>query len=108
MALTLTAIGTARSHAEDAYELTIIPAATGGGPSVFRINVATGQVSLLSGSNFTSIPDPQAIPAGKYRLYYTQAPDNKTFWLYRLEALTGRIWFDSTNWNEIQSAASSP
>jgi hypothetical protein len=90
--LTLAAIGTTTSQAEDAYELTIVPAATGGSPQVFRLNVATGQVSFVSGSNFTAIPDPQPIPAGKYRLYFTQTPDQSTYWVYRLETLAGRTW----------------
>ena len=103
IALTLTAIGSTRSLAEDGYELAFISPATGGGITAFRINVATGQVSNVSGANASDVKDQQAIPAGKYRLYTIETPDNKSFWLYRLETQTGRTWFYSDNsWTEIK------
>ena len=94
IALTLTAIGSARSMAENVYELAVIPPPeTGGGISVYRINVVTGQVTNASGFTF---------PPGRYRLYFAQTPDQKTFWLYRLETQTGRMWFFSNSvWTEI-------
>jgi hypothetical protein len=102
MTLSLAAIGSTGSLAADSYTLTIIPPAMGGNPTAFRINVATGQVSNVSGSPSTNVTDPQPIPAGTYRLYSTATPDNKIFWLYRLDTQTGRTWFDSNNsWNEI-------
>jgi hypothetical protein len=101
--LTLTAAGSTGSRAEDGYEIAIVPPVTGGGPTVFRINIASGQVSNASGTNLSDVKDPQAVPAGKYRLYVAVTPDNKTFWLYRLDTQTGRTWFDSDNtWTEIK------
>jgi hypothetical protein len=101
--LTLTATGSTSSLAEDGYEMAFVAPEIGGGITVFRINVASGQVSNVSGSNFSNTNDPQAIPAGKYRLYVAGTPDNKTFWLYRLDTLTGRTWFYSNNaWGEIK------
>jgi len=101
--LTLTAIGSTGSLAEDVYEMAFIAPAIGGGPTVFRINVATGQVGTLGTSAFSDVADPQPIPAGKYRLYVAVTPDNKSFWLYRLETQTGRTWFYSNNnWSEIK------
>ena len=103
IALTLTAIGSTRSLAEDGYELAVIAPEIGGGPTVYRINVASGQVRNVSGSNISDVNDSQAIPAGKYRLYIGQTPDNKTYWLYRLETVTVRTWFYSNNtWTEIK------
>jgi hypothetical protein len=103
IALTLTAIGSARSMAENVYELAVIPPPeTGGGISVYRINVVTGQVTNASGFTFSDISDSQPVPPGRYRLYFAQTPDQKTFWLYRLETQTGRMWFFSNSvWTEI-------
>jgi hypothetical protein len=57
------------------------------------------------GSDFADITDPQAIPVGKYRLYHAETPDNKTYWLYRLETQSGRTWFCSNNvWTEVTRA----
>jgi|SRR5579872_3300210 len=101
--LALTAIGSTGSLAQDGYELAFIAPAASGGVTVFRINVATGQVSNVSGASPVDVKDPQAIPAGKYRLYSTETPDNKSFWLYRLETQTGRTWYYSDNgWTEIK------
>jgi hypothetical protein len=101
--LTFTAIASTRLLAEDGYDLAFIAPPTGGGMTAFRINVATGQVSNVSGANASDVKDPQAIPAGKYRLYTIETPDNKSFWLYRLETQTGRTWFYSDNsWTEIK------
>ena len=103
MTLALTAIGSTGSLAEDVYEMAVIPAGTGGGATAFRINTASGQVSIVSGDNLVDVKDSAAIPAGKYRLYFTATTDNKTFWLYRLETQTGRTWFDGNNaWIEIK------
>ena len=102
IALALTAIGSAKSMAEDGYELAYIPPEIGGSPTIYRINVASGQVSSLGATAFSTVTDPQPIPGGKYRLYSTQTPDNKSYWLYRLETQTGRTWFYSNNsWTEV-------
>jgi hypothetical protein len=101
--LTLTAMGSAGSLAEGAYELSLVPPAVGAGLTAFRLNVATGQVSNVSGPTPSDVQDLQPIPVGEYRLYFTETPDNKTFWLYRLETHTGRTWFDGNNtWSEIK------
>jgi hypothetical protein len=101
--LALAAIGSTGSLAQDGYELAFIAPPAGGGITAFRINVATGQVSNVSGASPADVKDPQAIPAGKYRLYTSETPDNKAFWLYRLETQTGRTWFYSDNsWTEIK------
>jgi hypothetical protein len=103
ISLTFTAIGNTSSLAEDGYELAMLPPATGGSITVFRINTATGQVSSVSGTSMSPVADPETLPAGKYRLYFSQTPDNKSFWLYRLETTTGRTWFDGSNsWTEIK------
>jgi len=100
--LILIAIGSTRSLA-DGYDMALIPPPQGGAPTVYRINVTSGEVSSISGSAFSVIKDPQAIPAGKYQLYFTATPDNKTYWLYRLETQSGRTWFCSgTTWAEIK------
>jgi hypothetical protein len=102
MSLSLAAIGSTRSLAADAYEIAVIPPPIGGGPTMFRLNVTTGQVSLVSVSPSTDVTDPQPIPAGTYRLYSTEPPDNKSFWLYRLETQSGRTWYYSNNsWIEV-------
>jgi hypothetical protein len=101
--LILTAIGSTRLLAADGYELTVIPPAMGAGIAVFRLNVTTGQVSNVTGAPASDVTDPQAIPPGEYHLYFAETPDNKTFWLYRLETHTGRTWFDGNNsWTEIK------
>ena len=101
--LTIAATGSVSSFAADSYELTLVPPATGENPTAFRLNVATGQVSNVTGSPASDVQDPQPIPAGEYRLYFTQTSDNKLFWLYRLDTRTGRTWFDGSNtWSEIK------
>jgi hypothetical protein len=101
--LTVTATGSVTCFAADGYELTLVPPAMGAGLTAFRLNVATGQVSNVTGAAASDVQDPQPIPAGEYRLYFTQTPDNKTFWLYRLDTRTGRAWFDGNNsWSEIK------
>jgi hypothetical protein len=98
----LMALGSTRSLADDGYELAVIPPATGAsGITVFRINVASGHVSSV-GLTLTATKDERPIPPGKYRLYFSETPDNKKYWLYRLETQTGRTWFLSDNiWTEI-------
>jgi hypothetical protein len=101
--LTLMTVGGTQSWAADSYELTIVTPAVGGSPIVYRIDVATGKVSNVSASPAADVGDPQAIPAGAYQLYVSETPDNKSYWLYRLETETGRTWFYSNNsWTEIK------
>jgi hypothetical protein len=94
-----------QAAAGSAYELTLIPPTETGSPTIFRLDVVTGQVSDVSGSPAVAMKDPQPIPPGIYRLYATQTSDNKTYWLYRLETLSGRTWFISNNtWSEVTPA----
>jgi len=100
--LALTAAVSAPSSAAGGYELTMLPPPPNGNPTVFRLNVTTGQVSDVSGQNAVNTSDPQPLPTGVYRLYVVVTPDAKTFWLCRLETLTGRTWYiDNNVWNEV-------
>jgi len=85
--LIFAAAGSARSLAADGYGLTFVVPPPGGSPTVFRINVTTGQVTNVSGSSYVDVKDPQPIPPGEYRLYSTETSDNKVFWLYLAELL---------------------
>ena len=103
--LILAAFGSTKLLAADAYEMALVPPPAGGSPSIFRLNVSTGDVSYVSGTSYLGVPEPQPIPSGTYRLYLTPASDNKVFWLYRLESQTGRTWFYSNNtWIEVVQA----
>jgi hypothetical protein len=99
-----TLVGTTVSFAAPAYELTIIPPASGGIPKVFRIEVASGLVSYISRSDFVAMKEPQNLPAGAYHLYPAVSPNgNKTYWVYRFDAQSGRTWFltSSNSWQEV-------
>ena len=88
--------------AQQGYELTMITPSTAGSMAAYRLNVATGQVSNVSGSTSSEVQEPQNIPAGQYRLYSVQTLDKVSYWLYRLETQTGRTWFLSNNsWTEV-------
>jgi hypothetical protein len=89
--------------AAPAYELTLVPPAPNGSPPVYRINVASGEVSYESGNNYLAIKDAQPIPAGTYHLHSQVSSDGKgTYWLYRMDADSGRTWFLSASvWTEI-------
>ena len=97
IALTLTAIGSTKSLAEDGYDLAVVRPVNSGSITFYRVNVATGQVSNVTGSPVSNVNDPQPIPAGKYRLFIGETPDHTSYWLYRLETASGRIWFYSNN-----------
>jgi hypothetical protein len=99
--LAATAAGATMALADPAYELSVITPVPGSGPSVYRIDVASGQVSEVVGSNFVTTKDPQALPAGSYHLHWISSADGKSYWLYRFEAQTGRAWFfNGTQWTE--------
>ncbi len=101
--LAMTSVFAAPSLASPAYELALTAPAAGAGPSIYRINVASGEVSYVSGNNFLGLRDAQPIPPGDYHLHVAISTDGKgTYWLYRLDAATGRTWFLSTgSWTEI-------
>ncbi len=94
---------TAPSLAEPAYELTVVPPVPNGTPFIYRIDVASGQVSYVSGTNFLVIKDAPPIPPGAYHLHLQTGTDGKgSYWLYRIDAETGRTWFlGAGTWTEI-------
>jgi len=98
----LTGVGTApAAFAAPAYEMVFAAPSLGGSPSVFRIAVATGQVMAI-GTQFGPIADAAPLPLGDYHLHVTETPDQKTYWLYRMDSQSGRVWFLSNNtWTEI-------
>jgi hypothetical protein len=101
--LLLSALGSGGSLAADAYDLVVLRPPQGGAGMVFRLDVTTGQVSAVSGSGFAPVKDPQPIPLGLYRLYPSETPDKASFWLYRLETLSGRLWsYANGAWSEIK------
>lgn len=84
------------------YEMAILPASNAAGPTYYRVNVATGQVAYISGTQFMSTKDAAALPQGDYHLYPQLSPDGKTYWLYRMDAQSGRTWFLSNeSWAEV-------
>lgn len=91
------------AFAAPAYELTLVPPAPNGSPPVYRINVASGEVSYESGNNYLTIKEAQQIPAGTYHLHLQMGADNKgSYWLYRMDADSGRTWFLSAGvWTEL-------
>jgi hypothetical protein len=91
------------SLAASPYEITVVPPVPNGSPSIYRINVASGEVSYVSGNNFLAIKDTQPIPPGSYHLHLQTSTDGKgTYWLYRSDADTGRTWFLSAGiWTEF-------
>jgi hypothetical protein len=101
--LVMTCVFAAPSLAAPAYELTVVPPAPNGAPFIYRINVASGEVSYVSGNNFLAIKDSSQIPPGSYHLHLQMGTDNKgTYWLYRSDAETGRTWFLSAGvWTEF-------
>jgi len=101
--LVMTCVFAAPSLAAPAYELTVVPPAPNGAPFIYRINVASGEVSYVSGNNFLAIKDTSQMPPGSYHLHLQMGTDNKgTYWLYRSDAETGRTWFLSAGvWTEF-------
>src|SRR5579862_2321870 len=89
------------AHASSSYEMAIVPASNIAGPTYYRVNVATGQVNYISGTQFTATKDAAALPQGDYHLYPQLSPDGKTYWLYRMDSQSGRTWFLSNDsWTE--------
>jgi hypothetical protein len=101
--LVMTCAFAAPSLAAPAYELAVVPPVPNGSPFVYRINVASGEVSYVSGNNFLALKDAQPIPPGSYHLHLQMSTDGKgTYWLYRSDAETGRTWFlGAGSWTEI-------
>ena|ERR1700691_4328416 len=101
--LVMTCAFAAPSLAAPAYELTVVPPAPNGAPIIYRINVASGEVSYISGNNFLAIKETPPIPPGSYHLHLQMGADSKgTYWLYRSDVETGRTWFLSGGiWTEF-------
>src|SRR5271154_509655 len=90
----LVVAGVTPASAASAYEMAVAPAAPGVGPSYFRINVASGQVVTV-GTAMAPMTDSAPLPQGEYHLYL--AGDARSYWLYRMDSQSGRIWFISNN-----------
>lgn len=90
------------AHASSSYEMAVLPASSAAGPTYYRVNVATGQVNYITGTQFAATKDAAALPQGDYHLYPQLSPDGKTYWLYRMDAQSGRTWFLSNDsWTEV-------
>jgi len=104
LALVFAVVGVATApaaFAAPAYEMAVVVPPLGGGPSIFRIAVATGQVMTI-GTQLGPTVDPAPLPPGDYHLLVTQTPDQKTYWMFRMDAQSGRVWFLSDDtWTEI-------
>ncbi len=92
------------ASAAPAYEVAIVAGQVGGSPTTYRITVATGLVVTV-GTLLVPTVDAGPLPPGDYHLFVTETPDNKTYWLYRMDSQSGRMWFLNANsWGEIQLA----
>ncbi len=97
--------GATMAMAGSAYELAVITPVPGGGPAIYRIEVASGQVAAIVGSNFAVTKDAQVLTPGSYHLQWISSLDAKSYWLYRFDKQTGRTWFYSGGvWTEYLPA----
>ena len=74
---------------------------------LYRIEIPTGAVVKVDAAQITKIQDSAPLPAGNSpSLFLSEAPDLKTYWLYRMDKATGRVWFLSagTTWIESEPA----
>lgn len=60
--LVVSCLAASASFAAPVYELTLVPAALNGSPQIYRLEVTSGTVSFVSGSNYAVTSDPQAVP----------------------------------------------
>jgi hypothetical protein len=96
------ATGPAPALASPSYELVTTTPGSGTTLYVYRINVASGEVSNVSNTPIINMTDPQPIPAGNYRLFIVTQSNGTTYWIYRLETESGRTWFLTNNtWKEV-------
>jgi hypothetical protein len=89
------ALAAPAAFATPAYEITALPSAsTPGGPTWFRVKVATGQVATYySGTKFVPVSEPASLPAGDYHLHLVLTLDGKgNWWLMRMDSQSGRVW----------------
>ncbi len=103
--LTMSLAGAGVALGDSTYELTLIRPGLNEYPTLFRTNVASGQVNYLfgGGTNFQIVADPKPVPPGSYHLYGVTSEDKKgSYWLYRIDQQSGRTWYISNNtWYEI-------
>jgi hypothetical protein len=98
----VTAVGSRAALAAPSYELAMTTPGGSGALTVYRINVASGEVANVSEIPSTNIVDPQPVPAANYRLFVATQSNGTTYWLYRLETESGRTWFLSGGaWKEV-------
>ena len=69
-----------------------------------EFEIPTGAVVKVDAAQITKIQDSASLPAGDYHLFLSEAPDLKTYWLYRMDKATGRVWFLSAGTTWIESA----
>lgn len=92
---------TSAAFAAPTYQMVLAAPSVGGVPGVFRIAVATGQVINI-GTQLEPTVDAAPLPSGDYHLFVTETPDQKIYWMYRMDSQSGRVWFLSNNtWTEV-------
>ena len=102
--LAANALSTSRAEAEPVYDAVMVAAPVGDNQVLYRIDITTGEVVRVDAAQITKIPESAPLPAGDYHLYLSESPDLKTYWLYRMDKGTGRIWFLSAGTTWIESA----
>jgi hypothetical protein len=99
MAVSLTLAASA-AFAVASYEMVILPPPVGGAPQFYRIDVATGQV--MSVGTALVLTKDASLPQGSYHLYQVASPDAKSYWVYRMDSQSGRVWFLQNGvWTEV-------
>jgi hypothetical protein len=92
------------AFAAPAYEIAVAAPAAGGSPGIYRIDVATGQVMRIR-SQLVPTVDAAPLPQGDYHLLVTETIDKTSYWTYRLDSQSGRVWFLMRNaWTEVTAA----
>ena len=86
-------LSTSRADAEALFEGVMVAAPIGDDQVLYRIEIPTGAVVKIDAAQITKIQDSAPLPAGDYHLFLSEAPDLKTYWLYRMDKATGRVWF---------------
>jgi hypothetical protein len=96
LAFSLAGLFTTHLLAGTAYEFAYVPATTVGNPLFFRITVSTGQVFSV-GNKLIVVTEAVPIPPGDYHLYPVVSPKDGSYWIYRMDSQSGRVWFFSNN-----------
>ncbi len=100
-------LSTSRADAEALFDGVMVAAPIGDDQVLYRIEIPTGAVVKVDAAQITKIQDSAPLPAGDYHLFLSEAPDLKTYWLYRMDKATGRVWFLSAGTTWIESAVPS-